>query len=85
MAGEKLSVDSEEDNAINPGALSGWTCCVVVGDIPRACSLASSVDKDSWWQGSVHTTNASHVLMNWYTIEYPLITLVNFCIPIFAK
>ena len=23
MAGEKLSVDSEEDNAINPGALAG--------------------------------------------------------------
>ena len=44
MVGEKLPVDIEDDD---PRAVVIRTCGIVVGNVPKACSLASSVDKDS--------------------------------------
>ena len=46
MVGEKLPVDIEEDNANVPRAVVVRKCDVV-GHIPRACSLASSINEDS--------------------------------------
>ena len=37
----------KEHNADNPRAVAIQTWGVVVGNIPNACSLASSIDKDS--------------------------------------
>ena len=44
VVGEKLPVDIEDDD---PRAVVIRTCGIVVGNVPKACSLASSVDKDS--------------------------------------
>ena len=45
MVGEKLPVDIEEDD--DPRAVAVQTCGIVVGNVPKACSLASSIDEDS--------------------------------------
>ena len=45
VVGEKLPVDIEEDD--DPRAVAVRTCGIVVGNVPKACSLASSIDEDS--------------------------------------
>ena len=44
LVGEKLLVDIKNDNANNPRAVAVGTCGIV-GHIPKACSLASSIDE----------------------------------------
>ena len=75
VVGEQLPVDIEEDNANGPRAVAVRTCRVVVGHVPKACSLASSINEDLV---NVCNTNASHA----YT---PIYSVVNFHIPIFAN
>ena len=47
IGGEKLSVVIKEDDAKEPRAAAARMCTVVVGYVPKACSLALSIDKDS--------------------------------------
>ena len=46
IGGEKLSIVVKEDDAKDPRA-AAVRKCVVVGYVPKACSLALSIDKDS--------------------------------------
>ena len=46
MVGEKLPVDIEEDNANDPMAVALRMHGIAVSHIPKACSLASSIDED---------------------------------------
>lgn len=47
MVGEKLPIDIEEDNTNHPKAVAFGKCSVVVGHIPRACPLTSTINEDS--------------------------------------
>ena len=47
MDRRKLSVVVKEDDAKEPRAAAARMCTVVVGYVPKACSLALSIDKDS--------------------------------------
>ena len=47
MVGEKLPIDiEEEDNTNHPRAVAFGKCGVVVGHVPRACLLTSTINKD---------------------------------------
>ena len=54
------TTDIEENSANSPKAVASRKCGNVVGYVPRASSLASSIDETH--DSSICNTNASHML-----------------------